>query len=226
MAVCPLCSARKSKRACPALGREICPVCCGTKRVVEIACPADCQYLSAARTHPPAVVQRQQERDLKFLLPRIEGLSEIQYRLLLFFQAAVLQYARQTVPSPRDVDVAEAVASVAATIETARNGIIYQHQATSLPAQRLAADLGRTVAELTQKAGAEAGRLERDAAKALRTLQEIAAAAETALPDAQNPQGSWLAFVARITRADAPGPDSGEAAASPGGKDAPRIIMP
>ncbi|HYT73137.1 MAG TPA: hypothetical protein VEL79_00190, partial [Vicinamibacterales bacterium] len=59
---CVLCSARAAKRACPALGREICPSCCATKRLVEIACPPDCGYLSAARAHPAAVVQRQQDR--------------------------------------------------------------------------------------------------------------------------------------------------------------------
>lgn len=194
--------------------------------MVEIACPSDCQYLSAARAHPPAVVQRQQARDLRFLLPRIEGLSEMQYRLLLFFQAAALQHARQAVPSPRDVDVAEAAASVAATIETARKGIIYQHQATSLPAQRLAADLGRALADLTRKAGAEAGRLERDAATALRALQDIASAAQLELPDAADPEGSWLAFAARVTRTDGSTPDSEEGRESPDDKDAPRIIVP
>ena len=43
--VCPLCGERKAKRACPALNRHICAVCCGTKRLVEINCPADCVYL-------------------------------------------------------------------------------------------------------------------------------------------------------------------------------------
>src|SRR5213593_1272785 len=45
MAICPLCSARKGKRACPALRTTICSACCGEKRIVEIACPADCVYL-------------------------------------------------------------------------------------------------------------------------------------------------------------------------------------
>ena len=194
--------------------------------MVEIACPSDCQYLSAARAHPPAVVQRQQARDLRFLLPRIEGLSEVQYRLLLFFQAAALQHARQAVPSPRDADIAEGAASVAATIETARKGIIYQHQATSLPAQRLADDLGRALADLTQKAGAEAGRLERDAAKALRTLQDLANAAEKELPDAGDLQGSWLAFAARVTGTDGSRTDAEDGPAGAGDRDAPRIIVP
>ena len=46
---CPLCQSRPPRRACPALGREICPVCCGTKRQVEIRCPESCVYLSQRR---------------------------------------------------------------------------------------------------------------------------------------------------------------------------------
>ena len=226
MAVCPLCSTRKARRACPALGREICPVCCGTKRLVEIACPADCQYLSASRAHPPAVVQRQQERDLRFLLPRISGLSEMQYRLFLLLQAAVVHHARQALPPLRDVDVAEAAATAAATIETARKGIIYEHQAASLPAQRLATELGRSIAEISSKAGAEASRVERDAAAALRALESVVRAAETELPDPADPRGSWLAFAARIMRggaADSSANTPDDAAAEP---SAPRIVLP
>ena len=51
---CPLCGARKARRACPGVGRDICAVCCGTKRLVEIRCPATCGYLQSARVHPAA----------------------------------------------------------------------------------------------------------------------------------------------------------------------------
>lgn len=223
MATCPLCSARKTRRSCPALARDICPVCCGTKRLVEIACPPDCQYLSAARTHPPAVVQRQQDRDLRFLLPRISTLSEMQYRLLLWLQAIVMQHARAVTPPLRDADVAEAAGTVAATLETARKGIIYEHRAASLPAQRLATEIGRAIAEVAAKAQAEAGRVERDAATALRTLETLVRAAETDLPDSAEPGRSWLAFAARMTRAGAAGAGSRDEASEPA---APRIVLP
>lgn len=223
MATCPLCSSRKTKRTCPALGREICAVCCGTKRLVEIACPPGCQYLSAARAHPPAVVQRQQERDLRFLLPRISTLSEMQYRLVLWLQAIVMQHARQAAPPLRDSDVAEAAATVAATIETARKGIIYEHQASSLPAQRLAADISRAIADVAKNAQAEAGRVERDAGTALRTLETIVRAAETEVPDPGDPHASWLAFAARMTRGGAVAAGAAEGSPEP---EAPRIVLP
>ena len=62
--VCPLCGERTARRGCPALGQQICAVCCGTKRLIEIALPGDCVYLASAREHPPAVAVRQQQRDV------------------------------------------------------------------------------------------------------------------------------------------------------------------
>src|SRR5262245_65956202 len=98
MGHCSLCGTGKAKRACPALGRDICPVCCATKRQVEISCPPDCGYLSSARAHPAAVVQRQHERDMRFLIPLVADLSETQYRLFLYAQALVVQHAKDAMP--------------------------------------------------------------------------------------------------------------------------------
>jgi hypothetical protein len=197
-ALCPACASRKAKRACPGIGRDICSVCCGTKRLIEIACPSDCPYLASARAHPAAVVQRQQDRDMRFLLPRISDLSEPQYRLFLFLQGVVLQYAREADPTPLDIDVAEATATVAATLETAGKGIIYEHQAATIPAQRLAAEIRKVVAEVAQGNGADAARVERDAAKSLRRIEGAARAAQAEVPDATYPDMSWLAMSTRL----------------------------
>src|SRR5947208_7808102 len=51
MAMCPLCSSRPAKRYCPAVADQICPVCCGTKREIEIDCPGACPYLKASRSY-------------------------------------------------------------------------------------------------------------------------------------------------------------------------------
>ena len=231
--ICPLCSSRKAKRACPGVHQDICPVCCGTKRLTEIACPPDCPYLATARVHPPAVVQRQQERDMQFLLPRINDLTETQYRLLLYFQAIVLQQARTIVPSPYDSDVADAAGTVAATLETASKGIIYQHQAQSLPAQRLVADIGRALAELCERAGAQRSRMERDSATALRRLERLAREAAAEVPDEAAADTTWITLATRLMRGDGgPREESSDAGA---GQDesqdrtqpqAPRIVIP
>ncbi len=219
---CPLCGVRKAKRACPALGRDICAVCCGTKRLTEIACTSDCRYLSSARAHPAAVVQRQQERDMAFVLPRISDLSKMQYRLFLFVQAILLQHAKNAVPALLDSDVAEAAATVAKTIETARSGIIYEHQATAIPAQRLATEVGQAVMDVARRAGAEASRVERDASVALRRIERLAREAAAEFPDADRPAEAWLALAERMM-----GPaGAADAPAEMPAKDEPRIILP
>jgi hypothetical protein len=225
--MCPLCSTRKAKRACPGVHREICAVCCGTKRLTEIACPPDCPYLATARVHPPAVVMRQQDRDMGFVLPRISDLTEMQYRLFLYVQALVLQHAKATIPSPHDTDVADAAATVAATLETAGKGIIYEHQAQSLPAQRLASEIGRSVAELAQRAGAQASRVERDAATALRRMERVAREAAREVPDEASPITSWLLLAARMMKSDGTSPMTEDATTTPTQTPAaPRIVLP
>jgi hypothetical protein len=47
VATCPRCSSRKAKRPCPALGAEICAVCCAEGRLKTILCPLDCPYLQS-----------------------------------------------------------------------------------------------------------------------------------------------------------------------------------
>jgi hypothetical protein len=178
---CPVCHERPPRRACPALGQQICTVCCATKREVEIKCPADCGYLTTARAHPAAVIQRRQERDLGFLLPLVADLTETQYRLVVLFQSVTVKHAEQAVPSLLDADVAEGAAAAAATLETAGKGIIYQHQAVSVPAQRLADELARVVSELAAQNQTQQSRVERDAAVALRKLEAGARNAEKAL---------------------------------------------
>ena len=46
MSKCYICKKRKAKRKCPALGKSICSLCCGSLRGKEINCPADCVYLT------------------------------------------------------------------------------------------------------------------------------------------------------------------------------------
>src|SRR5258705_7575884 len=135
---CPLCHIRRERRTCPALHQTICAVCCGTKRLTKIQCPDDCVYLTSAREHPAAVVKRQQEHDVAILLPTIQGLTERQYQLFFLFQSLISRHTPEGFTRLLDDDVAEAAASVAATLETAARGVIYEHAAQSLPAPRLA----------------------------------------------------------------------------------------
>src|SRR5688500_8311057 len=169
MATCPSCGQRKGRRACPALGSMICPVCCGTKRLTEIDCPDTCAHLGAARAHPAAVVRKQQERDVATILPQLKRLTERQYQLFFLFHTLIARHTPEGLARLLDVDVADAAAAVAATLETAARGVIYEHAPPTLPAQRLASEL-RTMLKEMRDSGATV--FDREAALVLRAIED------------------------------------------------------
>jgi hypothetical protein len=169
---CPLCQQRQARRQCPALGREICAVCCGTKRLGEIACPPACGYLAAAQAHPPASVRRQQERDLAFVMAMRDGLSPTQSDLYWAVLTFVAGFRSDPLLAVIDEDVAEGAAALAATYETASRGLIYEHRPRSLVAQRLVTDMRAFLDGLVAEADtATARQMERDAPTVLRHLE-------------------------------------------------------
>jgi len=189
--LCPSCGQRKGRRACPALGSNICTVCCGTKRLVEIRCPADCGYLASAREHPAAVVRRRQERDAAQILPTIRHLTERQYQLFFLFHTLIVRYSPQGFSRLVDADVADAVAAVAATLETAARGVIYEHTPPGPPAQALATELKTVLARMREQ-GAKV--FDREAAIVLRAIEQ--GARGTTVP-MDSPTG-YLDLVARL----------------------------
>jgi len=210
--VCPLCGVRRARRACPALGKQICAVCCGTKRLVEIHCPSDCVYLAVAREHPPAATVRQQQRDVQLLVRFIRDLSERQSQLFFLIDTFLLRYQPPELQLLIDDDVIEAAASLAATSETAARGVIYEHRPASPPAERLAAALKPLLAKAGQGGGTP---FERDAAVVLRRIEE--AAREARAVDREN-RRAFLDLLGRVIpeREDEEPPSSA----------APRLIVP
>jgi hypothetical protein len=195
---CPLCHRRQARRHCPALGREICPTCCGTKRLVEIACPPDCGYLASAKAHPPAAVRRQSERDLAFFLAMREGLTESQTEVLVGLLSGIAAFRADPLIRPTDADLAEAASALASTLETAERGVIYEHRPTSLAAQRLVTDLKALLGELTRAAQGRGARgVERDAAVALRHVEEATRQAPGVVDEGPAPA---LETIGRIVR--------------------------
>jgi hypothetical protein len=138
---------------------------------VKINCPSECVYLSTARSHPPAVVQRRQERDRAQLLPLLQGLTERQARLFLMLAALVSRHQSDALQKLIDDDVAQAAEALAATLETAGRGIVYEHRPAALPAERLMTELKTLVAEVSREGGSG---IERDAAVALRRIERAA----------------------------------------------------
>jgi hypothetical protein len=150
---------------------------------------------------------------MRFLIPRVADLTETQYRLFLLAQALIVQHARTASPASTDHDVAEGVASVAATLETAGKGIIYEHRAASIPAQRIADEIAGAIRDMVTRAGSDGARLERDAARALRALERTAREAQAELPDPATPETTWLGLASRMfAAAQSAGPSAEPAA--------------
>src|SRR5918994_13359 len=141
---------------------------------------AHCAYLSGARTHPPAVIQRQQEMDRAMLLPVLQGLSERQARLFLMLAAVTSRHQPDVLQKLVDEDIAQAAGALASTLETSAKGIVYEHQPTSLVAARLMGELKGVVDEVVKNAGSA---LERDAAIALRRIEHAAKMMVTVRPN-------------------------------------------
>jgi len=213
--VCPLCGQRKARRACPALGRQICAVCCGTKRLTEIRCPHDCPYLATSREHPPAAMVRQQQRDFGLFVQFTRDFNERQSQLFLMACTFLARYEPPELHQVLDEDVGAAAAALASTFETAARGVIYEHRPASPPAERLAAALKPLLLEAGKHAGTA---FERDAAVVLRRIEEAVREVRLIAPDEGR---RFLDFVGRLIRET----DASSGSDGPG-VETPRLIVP
>ncbi len=189
---CPLCQKRPTKRGCPALRREICPTCCATKRLVEIACPDDCRYVDSAQRHPAALVRKQIDKDVTVLMTTMGRLSEQQLQLFFLLESIILGFKPDGFARLVDSDVGLATGALAAACETASRGVIYEEATPSVVAEALRNQLKPIVTEVTKSGGSGA---ERAVAEVLRGI-ERGAKHEGALAGA-GPTG-YLELVARV----------------------------
>jgi hypothetical protein len=215
--VCPLCGNRRARRACPALGKQICAICCGTKRLVEIDCPADCVWLASAREHPPAALIRQQQRDIATLVEVARDFSERQSQFFFMIGTFLVSYQPPELQPLIDDDVAEGMTALAGTFETASRGVIYEHRPATLAAERLITALKPVLAEAGRGLGSA---FERDAAVVLRRIGEAAKSMRAAEPDNRR---AFLDLVGRVIK-EPPRADSSADGAPPPAP--PRLIVP
>jgi hypothetical protein len=124
MALCPLCSDRPGKRYCPAKGSQICAVCCGTKREVEIDCPASCPHLIAGRSYEAE--KRIPDPELAYKVEKYS--NDFVYRYAAILDAISRSVVEERLKSPWlvDNDVAEVYKSLGATMRTLSSGIYYE----------------------------------------------------------------------------------------------------
>ncbi|OGD37775.1 MAG: hypothetical protein A2V45_13230 [Candidatus Aminicenantes bacterium RBG_19FT_COMBO_58_17] len=82
MARCSRCRQRKAKRQCPALGSDLCPLCCGRLREKELHCPPGCPFLTQHKPYQEnKIIQKKrtfsedvlQDERLNWLILNIEA---------------------------------------------------------------------------------------------------------------------------------------------------------
>jgi hypothetical protein len=195
---CPQCGQRRARRGCPALAQTICTVCCATKRLVEIRCPATCPHLANAKAHPSATERRQQEADVQGLMSGMTRLSEPQLQLFFLVNTFFLRPTPAGEPRLLDAEVADAAQAVGATFETASRGVIYEHAARTPAGQRVATELMGWLRDVGKGGGS---RFERDVAEVLGSIHRIA----TPAPGASAGPRDYLDRVGRVL-GDSPTP--------------------
>jgi hypothetical protein len=192
--LCALCGIRKARRTCPAIEKQICTVCCGTKRLTQINCPSDCPYLATSRHHPPAATVRAQERDVERIVQLLRDLNQRQSELFFLVGTFLAAYQSPELQALIDDDVAEATGALASTYETASRGVIYEHRPASVPAERLLSGLKPLLA----KAGTGGGSaFDRDAGVVLRRIEAGSRDMRGREPDNR---GAFLDLLTRLIR--------------------------
>jgi hypothetical protein len=189
---CRLCNKRPVKRLCPALQEHICPVCCATKRLVEIRCTEDCRYLESAQRHPAAVVKRQIDSDVTMLMTTLGRVSEQQLQLFFLLQSMVLSYKPEGLAPLVDADVALATGALASSLETATKGVIFEESTASVVAEGLRRALKPVIDELTKGGGSRA---QREVAIVLRGMERGAKHDGNIIPPGD---ASYLNLVRRV----------------------------
>jgi len=116
VAKCSHCLQRKAKRHCPALGSDICPLCCGLLREKKLCCPGGCRYLAEHKPYQEKrVIQKRQtyspditrDERLSWLILHIEApLKEHGEKEAGFSDkeaVLALEYAREKIEKDRPV---------------------------------------------------------------------------------------------------------------------------
>ena len=113
------------------------------------------------------------------LAPGLSGLSEARQQLFLFSVTLVDRFKGEGLDAATDADVVSAAAALAATYETASRGVIYEHRAETLAAQRMAGGLRGVFEELGRNRPSS---FAADAAAVLRQLEDRARAVQRLSP--------------------------------------------
>lgn len=128
------------------------------------------------------------------LVQFVRDFSERQSQLFFLISTFLVRYQPPELQPLIDDDVAEGMAALASTFETASRGVIYDHRPASLPAERMIAGLKPMLLDAGRGAGSA---FERDAAVVLRRLEEAVSDVRGHEPDNRR---TFLGLLGRVIR--------------------------
>ena len=145
---CILCNSRKAKRYCPAKRNDICPVCCGEKRGIEINCPDDCKYFIEGNQY--------QQQKLTHQRIRKDGAQTYVRRAELYTKSpqlfACIEYALvdaySSNSSIKNNDVYMALELIMKTLQSEMKGLIFKHRSEDIIVNELADSLEREIRQI------------------------------------------------------------------------------
>src|SRR5947209_14463889 len=143
--LCKICNTRRPKRACPAVGGDICPVCCGREREVSLTCPLDCEYLQEGHRREKTVAVAEAELSN----PDIQVTEEfvaMHEELVLFSVYSLLQATLRTAGAI-DTDVLDALSALIQTHRTLESGLVYESYSPNLVAASIQRSFSASLAD-------------------------------------------------------------------------------
>jgi hypothetical protein len=184
---CPVCGQKKAKRFCPAKSAQICPQCCGEKRILEIDCPDDCQYLESGRRHEVELHGRyytssdpvRQQRNHRILSQFAEFISRLEY---------LLGDERHVSREFSDRHAAAALDLVLDTLRTEQKGVLYERTSNDVRVDIVRRRIAEFVQTQRSPQGAvqTPGQILQNPATEVMKLQEIVDCLETIRDVIQN----------------------------------------
>ena len=191
---CILCEQRKAKRYCPAKRMQICAVCCGEKRGVEINCPLDCPYYVEGQKYQQEKITRQRVRKegVQSYIRRAELYNK--YPEIFAKIELVLVGTFRTDGRLRNEEVAGALELVIKTLDTEKKGVLYNYMSESRVVNEIAVRVLAVIREHKDSPELHQGRITLDFAKEV--VEEFLKEVKFYMEVDSNPQ----AYVIHISR--------------------------
>ncbi len=151
---CSICEKRRPKRYCPAVGGEICAICCGEGREETITCPLDCEYLIEAHKHERLGMLDPKGLPNRDIPVREETLARNEALLAIMGIALV---GSATEAGAVDFDLRDALDALTRTYRTMGTGIYYESRPENQIANGVFTEMKRAIDEYREAEAKETG---------------------------------------------------------------------